>query len=157
MAEEWLIDGYNLLHACPSANNSKNTREDRTALLSALASFTSQKDRPMLVVMDGFGDPSELDIHNTKLFRVVYSQKVSADAYIERILYERRSQASFMVVTDDRAISNIARGGGASVIGTGAFLEMMKESQKESSESLHKNKLRSHGFNRPFEDKLKDP
>ena len=32
----------------------------------------------------------------------------------------------------------------------------MKESQKESSETLHKNKLRSHGFHRPFEDKLKD-
>ena len=110
----------------------------------------------MMVVMDGYGDPAELDIHNTRLFRVVYSQKVSADACIERLLYERRSATRFTLVTDDRAIANMARGGGASVIGTGAFMEMMKESRKESSETLDKNKLRSHGFNRPFGDKLKD-
>jgi hypothetical protein len=42
------------------------------------------------------------------------------------------------------------------VVGTAGFLEMMKESKKDSSESVDKGKLRSHGFHRPFEDKLKD-
>ena len=110
----------------------------------------------MLLVLDGKGEFAELDIHHTPLFRVVYSQKVSADTYIEKVLFDRRSEARFTVVTDDRAISNIARGSGALVLGTGPFIEMMKESKKEGAESMDKGKIRSHGFHRPFEDKLKD-
>ena len=156
MAEEWLIDGYNLLHACAAVKDRTQFPSDRPALLSVLAGFTAQKGRPMLVVMDGFGDPGELDIHTTNLFHVVYSQKVSADTCIERILYERRAAAHFTVVTDDRAITNIARGGGAAVIGTSGFLEMLKELRKESDQAQDRKKIDSHGFNRPFEDKLKD-
>lgn len=155
MVEEWLVDGCNLLHAYPSGRSSKD-KNSRAVLLSALAGFSASQEKHMLVVLDGKGEPAELDIHHTSLFRVVYSQKVSADACIERILFERRSQARFTVVTDDRAISNIARGSGAMVVGTAPFLEMLKESRKESTEALDKGKLRSHGFNRPFEDKLKD-
>ena len=155
MVEEWLVDGFNLLHACLSAKSSKKkiARED---FLSELAGFAALKGRRMLVVLDGMGAAAELDIHHTPLFHVVYSQKVSADACIERLLYERRSEARFTVVTDDRAISNIARGSGALVVGTAQFLEMLKESRNEGAESLNKSKLRAHGFHRPFEDKLKD-
>ena len=155
MVEEWLVDGCNLLHAYPAGRSPKDIKS-RAELLAALAGFASQKGRAMLVVLDGKGELAELDIHHTPLFRVVYSQKVSADTYIERILFDRRTEARFTVVTDDRAISNIARGSGALVVGTAQFLEMMKDSKKESAESVDKGKLRSHGFHRPFEDKLKD-
>ena len=155
IVDEWLVDGFNLLHAYPCTKPS-NTKISRVDLLSVLAGFASLKAKRMLVVLDGVGDAAELDIHHSPLFRVVYSQKVSADACIERLLFERRSEVRFTVVTDDRAISNIARGSGALVVGTAQFLEMLKETRKESTESLDKNKLRSHGFNRPFEDKLKD-
>lgn len=153
MAEEWLVDGYNLLHAHPSAKSSKN-KKDRGELLAELAGFCALQARPMTVVLDGKGETAELDIHRTALFAVVYSQNVSADACIERLLYEKRGQVRFTVVTNDRAITNIARGCGASVLNSEGFLEMMKDSQKESSEDLDKRRLRQHGFNRPFEDKL---
>ena len=153
MAEEWLVDGYNLLHASPSdkAGKSLKTREN---LLAQLADFTAIQGKPMKVVLDGRGDPAELDIHRTALFHVVYSQKVTADACIERLLYEFKGQIHFTVVTNDRAITQIARGCGAAVMGCGEFLEKMKESKKDRSDTLHKDKLRSHGFNRPFEGKL---
>ena len=155
MAEEWLIDGYNLLHASASARTSKPKR-DLGPWLAELAGYASLTKCTMLVVLDGAGDSGELEIHRTKFFSVVYSKKSSADAFIERRLFEHRSRTTFVVVTDDRAVTNIARGAGASVLGTRTFLEMMKETRKESSDALHKDKIRSHGFHRPFEDKLKD-
>ncbi len=155
MTEEWLIDGCNLLYAYPSKDIAKD-RKNREVLLSALAGFASLKGKPMLVVMDGKGEAAEMDIHHTALFRVVYSQKVSADTFIEKVLFDRRANTRFTVVTNDRAISNMARGSGAMVLGTGSFLEMLKETRKDSSETLDKGKLRGHGFHRPFEDKLKD-
>lgn len=153
MAEEWLIDGYNLLHAHASVKSTRS-RKSREQLLAELAGFSALEGRPVTVVLDGAGDPGELDIHRTALFAVVYSQNVSADACIERQLYERRGTVHFTVVTDDRAITNIARGSGASVVGCGEFLEVMKASVKERSERSGKDRMRSRGFNRPFEDKL---
>ncbi len=155
MAEEWLVDGYNLLHARPSEKAAKS-KKGREELLAELADFTAVQGRPMRVVLDGKGDPAELDIHRTTLLHVVYSQTVSADACIERLLYELKAQIHFTVVTNDRAIAQLARGSGAAVMGCGDFLDRLKESKKDRSDTLHRDKLRSHGFNRPFEDKLKD-
>ena len=153
--QEWLVDGYNLLNARPRGESPKSKR-NVGVLLAQLAGFASANGNRMLVVLDGAGDPAELDIHHTALFRVVYSQNVSADACIERLLFERRGQAEFTVVTNDRAIANIARGAGAVVMASEAFLEMLKGSQKDRLDTLDKRDARSHGFNRPFDEKLKD-
>ena len=120
------------------------------------AEFASFKNVSVLLVLDGAGDPAELGAYRTSCFEVVYSQKVPADAYIEKHLYENRDKQRLVVVTDDRAITNIARGCGASVLGTSTFAELLKECKKEGSDLLQKEKSREHGFHRPFEDKLKD-
>ena len=156
MTEEWLIDGYNLLHGLHSVISSESKKSNRSALLSDVADFSSRVEQRVLMVLDGSGPQDELDSYHTPFFRVVYSQKISADSYIERMLFERRSEAQFMVVTNDRAISNIARGGGARVMSTSQFLERMRDLKKESSAEQDKKNIRSHGFHRPFEDKLKD-
>ena len=155
MAEEWLIDGYNLLHAIASGRSSQ--KKSRGALLAMSAGFAALKAERMLVVLDGMGDEAEPDVYRTEFFRVVYSQKVSADAVLERQLFDRRAEAHFTVVTNDRAIANSARGSGARVLSADVFMQRIEESRKESSETQHRNKFRSHGFHRPFEDKLKDP
>lgn len=156
MAEEWLIDGCNLLHALsPKGLPSKN-KSDRNAIISDIADFASRSERRVLMVLDGSGSQPELDIYECRFFRVVYSQKISADTYIEKILFERRAEAQFMVVTNDRAISNMARGGGARVMSTTQFLELMRQTKKDNADEQGKNAAKSHGFHRPFEDKLKD-
>jgi uncharacterized protein len=155
MSEEWLVDGYNLLHAAYPSGSSTRIKPDREAFLAELAGFSALDGKPMLVVLDGAGDQAELDKHTAPKFRVIYSQKVSADACIERTLFERRTEARFTVVTDDRAISNIARGSGALVMGAAGFLERLKESRKERADKQAHDKMKGHGFNRPF-DKLKD-
>lgn len=156
MAEEWLIDGYNLLHARHSASPSKKNVSDRNSLILDVADFASREEYPVLMVLDGEGRQSELDIYHTRFFRVIYSQKISADTFIERLLFERRAEKRFMVVTNDRAITNIAHGGGARVMSTSQFLERMRGSKKESADEQQRSDIRSHGFHRPFDDKLKD-
>ena len=153
MAEQWLIDGYNLLHALQDRNARKSSLS-REQLFSCVAQFASSKKLPTLIVLDGVGDNSELKPHRTKHLEVVYSQKVPADSYIERYVFEHRQEQSLVVVTDDRAISNLARGGGARVLGTSAFAELLEEARKEGADIIQKERSRGHGFHRPFEDKL---
>jgi predicted RNA-binding protein with PIN domain len=95
MPEEWLIDGYNLLHdlAVPKEQKSQKTREQMFALLAEFASNVSA--RCVLVVLDGTGNDDDFTAYQTRTLRIVYSQKVSADSYIEKYLFEKRTLASY--------------------------------------------------------------
>ena len=150
-----MIDGYNLLHALNSKASPK-TSLSREQLMALLAEFASFKKTHTLLVLDGVGEEGELRAYRTEYFEAVYSQKVSADACIEKYLFQHRETHALVVVTDDRAVSNIGRGGGARVLSTSIFTEMLKECKKEEEDVLFKKKSREHGFHRPFEDKLKD-
>ncbi len=157
MNEEWLIDGYNLLHAITSLKNSPHSwPSDRVGLCSLLAGFAASKKQNMQAVFDGVGAPAEMKVHSTRYFEAVYSQKVSADHYIEKYIYTHKSVKRFIVVTDDRTITDIAHGGGARVLKNSLFLEMLREAGKEDKASLDRQEIRSHGFNRPLDQKLKD-
>jgi predicted RNA-binding protein with PIN domain len=155
MAEQWLIDGYNLLHSLESLP-SKKTSLSREKLFALVAEFASFKKIHTLLILDGTGDDGQLLAYHTAYFEVVFSQKVSADAYIEKYVYEQRDKKRLVVVTNDRAIMNIACGSGAGVLSTAQFFELFQECKKEGSEYLRKEKSREYGFHRPFEDKLKD-
>ena len=155
MAEQWLIDGYNLLHALKSFASPKIPLS-REQLFGLLVEFASFKKIQTLLVLDGAGDEGELRAYRTDFFEAVYSHAVSADACIEKYLFQHRQTKSLVVVTDDRAVSNMGRGGGARVLSTSTFAEMLKECKKEEADVLNKKKAREHGFHRPFEDKLKD-
>ena len=155
MAEQWLIDGYNLLHAYQSHLSSK-TALPREKMFALAADFASFKKFRTLLVLDGAGDEGQLKAYGTAYLEVVFSQKVSADAYIEKYLYDHRDRGRLMVVTNDRAITNIARGSGAGVLSTSQFFDLVAECRKEADEFLQKERSRGHRFHRPFEDKLKD-
>lgn len=152
--EEWVIDGYNLLYDW-SERSGRPKKLARHDLLTALSGFAGAGDRKVLVVLDGQGAVSELEIYTTSACRVVYSEKVSADSYIERYLFENRGK-SIWVVTKDRAISQIARGGGCRVMDPKEFAVVYLETLKETEDIQKKKEARGHGFNRPFDDKLKD-
>ena len=151
MLEEWLIDGYNLLHSLASPGNKK-----RATLFERLASFASAEERSVLMVLDGQGDADEFKAYQTKYFSVIYSKASTADSVIERMLYEKKGSASFMVVTKDRAVSQMARGLGARVMEPESFITLLGVSKKENDQILFGEKVRSHGFSRPFEEKLKN-
>ena len=155
MAEQWLIDGYNLLHALQSRTPKKSPLS-REQLLALVAEFASFKKIRTLLVLDGVGEEGELSACRTTYFEAIFSQKVSADACIEKYLFQHRRTQTLVVVTDDRAVSNMSRGSGARVLSTSMFAELLKESRKEESDILSKKKSREHGFHRPFEDKLKE-
>ncbi len=165
MSEEWLIDGYNLIHDIKSSRGVSypflppslvsGGAPSREVLCSVLAGFAAFKKTKVRMVLDGVGNPEELQVHTTIYFQAVYSQKVSADHYIEKFIYDNKAITAFVVVTNDRTITEMARGGGARVLKNSQFLEMLKETGVESKAALHKEDARSHGFNRPFEHKFK--
>ena len=143
MTEEWLIDGYNLLHSIPSKN-----------WYERLASFASARQCPVTFVLDGVGDDAEFEKYRTRFFRVIYAKESSADCAIERYLFQNKGKVSFTVVTNDRTITNIACGLGARVLKNDRFVEILKETEDNTNDILWNEKTKSHGFHRPFDKKL---
>ncbi|MBI2095631.1 MAG: NYN domain-containing protein [Candidatus Omnitrophica bacterium] len=146
MPEEWLIDGFNLLYRLKNRQLS--------ALFGLVADFAAARRCLALVVLDGKGNDEECAAFQTPSFQIRYSKEVSADAVIERRLCEKKGLAAFVVVTGDRAITQMARGSGARVIGADEFISLLNQTRKENSELLFKRSIESHGFHRPFEGKI---
>ena len=148
----WLIDGYNLLHSLKSRK--PPAISGRGELLLRLGSYAAAVSQAVFVVFDGVGDEKEFASHRSRYFHAFYSQGDSADTVIERYAMEHKKRKGLRVVTDDAALSGMARGTGACVVGTDEFLRSLKGVKREGRDFLFNQGVRSHGFHRPFEGKL---
>lgn len=155
MSEYWIVDGYNLLHEF-QGRSGKRSDFTREALFTLLANFASLDTRHVSVILDGVGNEEEFKAYVTPVFTIQYSQKVSADAFIERFVYDHKDRYSLIVVTNDTAIINIARGVGARTMRGNELKAVLAETKRTSEDILFDKKVRGHGFNRPFDSKLKD-
>lgn len=156
MPEEWLIDGYNLLHSLPPRG--PRAVRNKESLFSRIAAYSSATARQITVVLDGVGKSAD----STGLFQILYSQKESADTVIEKYVLRRKAGPSaslerspqLYVVTDDTALTNFVRGTGAYVIGTREFFRLVTTAERENNDLLFWQSAKSHGFHRPFEGKI---
>ncbi len=157
MPEEWLIDGYNFIHEIspPDSKKSKKSNSFLIGLISRLASFAAQsQNRKLVLVLDGKSHPREWDTFCTRALSIVSSGEITADSFIERYLCENRDRLLLTVVTKDRAILQMANGSGGRTMSPKDFERLLGEAEKESADILFRQKVKSHGFHRPFHDKL---
>jgi predicted RNA-binding protein with PIN domain len=154
MKDEWVIDGYNLLHWLK--NSRPASQFSREKLLQMLANFASIAGARVSVVFDGKGGNDEFRAFESDRMKVCYSQSVSADTFIEKYVYDNIAKAKISVVTQDTAIARIARGKGALVMKPEDFVAELKENRGDAENILWEKKADQHGFNRPFDKKLKD-
>lgn len=148
MREEWLIDGYNLLRADPKPKTPLQ-------LINRLHGFASaQKDRGVLIVFDGKVPKDQWESLGSTQLSIESSGNLTADSVIERRLCENKGRFQFTVVTRDRAVVHMAHGSGARVMDPKEFNLLLDETEKANKDVLFDQKVRGHGFHRPFHDKL---
>jgi predicted RNA-binding protein with PIN domain len=110
----YLFDGYNILHAGDFG--------EREELIDRLASFVAVRGARGIVVFDGVGEDTaygDLEVRFTP----------AADALIERLAAEHRSQEEVWVVSSDRAIRGTA-GQETRRVASGSFLRELDETAK---------------------------
>jgi predicted RNA-binding protein with PIN domain len=93
VAELFLFDGYNLLHAGPFA--------ERRELVDALASYVALRGARGIVVFDGVGEDSS---HGPLEVRFA----AHADTLLERLAAEHRREARVLLVTSDATVAAAA-------------------------------------------------
>lgn len=128
-----IVDGYNLIHAL--FDNAKapdfSLEEAREDLVAALENYGALMAYETVVVFDAYNDDSPLaNLEERAKITVVYTGKgVTADAYIEKMVYELPKSYGIKVVTSDYTLQRMILGvGGERIPSRELVAEMGKAS-----------------------------
>ncbi|MDK1020478.1 MAG: NYN domain-containing protein [Candidatus Hydrogenedentes bacterium] len=141
MSETYYIDGYNLLHHVSHWKElaEHNLEEARKALVDDVSKWCSATDHTAKVIFDGSGLRTETSALPSPAWgvEVLYaSRHTSADAIIERGVYDAADRESIVVVSADRGILDLCRGMGAMSMRPEYFLRAMAEASAGLSANL---------------------
>jgi predicted RNA-binding protein with PIN domain len=159
MATHYYIDGYNVLHKSallrPLLEVSFETA--REALVDKVALFASTTGYPVTIVFDGrrktYGEAAD---HGRPVqgYEVVYTRgDVSADGWIERMVYKADTRRSIVVVSGDRGIRDQCSGMGAMVMDADNFLKTIAGMRQEIDRAMDHRK-EQHASMSSIEDRL---
>jgi uncharacterized protein len=137
----YYIDGYNVIHFSSRlrALLDRDFEAARDTLLDWVARFCSDSGKHVRVVFDGRGllpglQPSA---PATPGLEVIYSADgQTADAYIERQVFESRGRKDIVVATADHGLRDLCRGMGAFTMTPDNFLATIRESLEQSRSEL---------------------
>ena len=121
--EEWLVDGFNLLHTALLGGEERDrwwTATGRGRVLEAVAGATNEHEQTRVwIVFDGSRPAPETETGAGRLHSVFAP---SADDWLVRRVRESAHPERMVVVTADRRLASRARHHGASVVTPGEFL-----------------------------------
>ena len=125
---EYLVDGYNLLHAWDRALPEKDDLPSaRTRLLDALADFAAREGARVTAVFDGVDLPYP-DRGSHRGVAVRFSRTPQdADRLIASCLEASHHRRDTTVVSSDNAVRNEARAVSAKVLSSQEFSERLRE------------------------------
>lgn len=153
MHDLYLIDGYNLLHALPEIERLANRHLEtaREELAKRISKWCDTTGLRAYLIFDGQGRRShERTVAGlSDRLRIVFtSHEKSADAIIERAVYDSPRKESVVVVTADRAITSLCLGMGALTMRPEYFLTSLSESVEQVRERADARKTDTEGFGR---------
>ena len=142
MPETLLVDAYNVLHQ--SSKLQRLVRQDletaREALIDKVAHFCIQTGKRVLLVFDGRGAQVSQKVEHYRSvpsLEVIYSPgHLTADAVIERMVFQMPRKMDAVVVTSDRGVRDLCRGMGALVMDTSHFLQSLQEARVDTGETV---------------------
>lgn len=143
----YLIDGYNVIFHCGVLTKLAKRDLDvaRDALIGDVAAFCWATDQRATLIFDGqcqtFPERRAPAPHDP--VEVIFaSKRHSADALIERKVYEAKDRMGIAVVTADRGVRDLCRGLGSLVIDPELFLQ---EARQAARRQLASPKSEGHG------------
>ncbi|HQH67997.1 MAG TPA: NYN domain-containing protein [Candidatus Hydrogenedentes bacterium] len=141
MANLFYIDGYHVIHHCRrlKALARADFEAARETLIDRVARYCSDAGQAARIIFDGCGRRPDLisPFLSTPRLEVIYSPAhQTADALIEREVYEAGNRSAIVVVTSDRGIRDLCGGLGALTMHPDHFLKTIEESLQQARTSL---------------------
>lgn len=127
MPEHYYIDGYNVLHRSSLLKGlaRESLEIARDTLIDKVAQYCASSGVRATIVFDGRGPRTEHEqaLMGAASLDIVYAAgHQSADAFIERTVYQSPNRREAVVVSGDRGITDLCIGMGALAMTPDAFL-----------------------------------
>ncbi len=151
MRSLYYIDGYNVIHHCTRLKTL--ARDDfeaaRETLIDRVARYCTEAGKRAKIIFDGRGRRPDLvsPFLSGPDLEVIYSPAhQTADALIEREVYEAQDRSEIVVVSSDRGIRDLCGGLGALTMRPEHFLSTIDENLQQGRSALE---LKRHTTSRP--------
>lgn len=133
----YYVDGYNVMHKATELRPlvRQSFLAAREALIEKVAQFCVATGTPVTLVFDGQAKhTAEHSVHeHVGGLRIVYAPANStADAVIERTVYQAAAKLETVVVSNDRSVREVCRNMGAIVIEADNFLTTLREAKRDT-------------------------
>ena len=102
---QYIIDGFNVVHKIPSLKRSVTPRVDLIHYIKKNR-LTGSQNNKITVVFDGAPSQEIISEHG---FKVIYSDRRSADDLIIEQIKKTKNASQLIVVSDDRQIRDCAK------------------------------------------------
>jgi uncharacterized protein len=136
----YLLDGYNLIHACaPLARIASDDIESARDALAEMAASLLKPGVTVQLVFDGRGvviDRAPAVPGLDRLEAIYTPEGITADTWIERAVYNAKQRNDCAVVTGDNGIRDLCRGLGARVYSPSWFEEETAEARQDSRQRI---------------------
>jgi predicted RNA-binding protein with PIN domain len=137
MVNHYYIDGYNVIHHSRELRSrlDGDLEVGRQALIDLTAEFCGQTGERVTIVFDGQSTHTDPPgpVPGVPGLHVVYAPAhLSADALIERAVYEAKDRMATVAVTSDHGIRDLCSGLGSLVMSAANFLETLRRSRSEN-------------------------
>jgi predicted RNA-binding protein with PIN domain len=137
--KHFILDGYNIIKSDASGRLSGGSLEEQRNRLIALLNEThpaGSARNTLTVVFDGPYDSPAAPRYRVGDVKVIFSEGVTADEMIERLVRAALNPAVFVVVTDDRGLHRMLGGLGAVCMAVAEFKQrLFKRSPADESET----------------------
>jgi predicted RNA-binding protein with PIN domain len=137
----YYIDGYNVIYHSsllrPLIRQSVEIARD--ALIEKVEQFCSLSGERAKIFFDGRGQhaaPPTPSCHVAGLEIIFSHGDLSADAMIERMVYQSNRRRDIVVVSHDMGIRDLCRGLGAFVMGSENFIAKVRETRSDMGRTL---------------------
>lgn len=135
---QWLIDGYNLMHASGAAgdpgSSAETFRRRRRRFLNELAArLGSQRARETTIVFDAKSPPTDFPLESTyQGLQVIFALgDENADARIEELIAAHSAPKALTVVSSDRRVRQAASRRRARALTSDEFLDRLDRLRPE--------------------------
>ena len=125
-----IIDGYNLLYE--SGFDESDITSAREHLIDEVAAYQGFRGERMIVVFDGYRQKGNIGTsYKTGGLEVVYTKTgQTADAYIEKLVYDLSGRYTVTVATSDALVQNAAFANGAMRMSSRMLKKEMEDAKK---------------------------
>ena len=138
----YYVDGYNVIYKSSTLRPLavQDYESAREALIDKVAQLCATTQQDVTVVFDGQARHlPELAPHQrgVKSLHIVYSPKhLTADAVIERAVYQAKNRLEVCVVSNDRGLRDLCRNLGALTMEADSFLETVREIRQDIQQNM---------------------